>query len=146
MEKIWEKYNDAYITLEMTCIMPFVIFLICNICYMAIFLYDNCTMIQGDYVTALISERALGEEKRSKAEIKYNEAIKSKIVAADESSSIEIENDGTRIETQIEVNTPGEFLYKSNWKMSNSIKADKYEPVLFIRNTKVASEIIKGQE
>ena len=137
------KLREAYITLEMTFIMPFVIFLICNIYFLAVFLYDNSTIVQGDYVTALIAERALGTEKQEKAEIKYNEAIKTKVVSAEEISSIDIGNKSVTVETQININTPAGFLYKSDWRMANKTKADSFEPVLFVRNTKIAADLIR---
>lgn len=133
----------AYMTLEMTCIMPFVIFLICNIYFLAVFLYDNSTIVQGDYVTALIAERAFGDEKREKAEIKYNESVKSKMVAAEEISTINIGSNGVGVETQIYINTPAGFIYKSDWGISNKTKVEKYEPVLFLRNTKVAMDLMR---
>lgn len=138
-----KKSYGAYMTLEMTFIMPFVIFLICNIYFLAVFLYDNSAVIQGDYVTALIAERTLGDEKREKAEIKYNESIKARIVAADETSSIDIGSTGVDVETKISVKTPAGFIYKSDWKMANKTKVDNYEPVLFVRNTKVAADLMR---
>lgn len=128
-------YVDGYMTLEISLIMPFILFLLCNICFMAIFLYDNSTMNQGAYVTALIAERTLeNQDKMGKATIKYEESVRSRLVGAIENSSINIGNKGVVVKSHISMETPAKWIYESFWNMVCEQKADRYEPVLYIRN------------
>ncbi len=131
------KFREkGYLTLEMSLIMPFVIFLICNLCYLAVFLYDNLTLIQGCYVTALIAERTLEEgEKSVKSQGKYLESIKSRVVACKEDVSMSIGRD-VQVNGKIQMNTLAAWIYQSNWELNVRQIADCYEPVLFVRNIK----------
>ena len=71
-------------TIEASLLLPVIIFLIWNILYLSFFLYDQSTVLQGCYCTALRTERMIGtaEEKKIAAEEKYKQAIKQKTAAA----------------------------------------------------------------
>lgn len=130
-------------TIEASLILPVIIFLICNILYLSFFLYDQCTVLQGSYCTALRTERMTGgaAEKKMEAEEKYEQAVKEKVAAAVLEYEIEISEEGVCVETEFTVRAPGESLFYSVWKERQEQKADTWEPASFIRSCRKAENI-----
>lgn len=130
--------------MEMTLLMPFIIFLIWNLLFLSFFLYDQCTAVEGCYVTALRTERWLGSdgEKQVEADKKYEEAVASKMACAKATPSIEVGAD-VSVGCELLMNAPGSMLYKSEWTGRHKMKADEWKPVRFIRNTRKAKAALE---
>lgn len=130
-------------TIEASLILPVIIFLICNVLYLSFFLYDQCTVLQGSYCTALRTERMISgeEEKKMDAEEKYRQAVKEKAAAAVLEYEVAISEEGVCVETEFTVQAPGESLFYSVWKGKQEQKADTWEPAAFIRNCRKAENI-----
>lgn len=129
-------------TIEAALLLPFLIFLIWHILYLAFFLYDQSTILQGSYCTALRTERHYGteEEKESIAEKKYEQAVRKKLVEAVASYTINL-TDTVTVETEVDMRTPANGFFQGSWHGGQKQSADKWEPVEFIRNCRRASDI-----
>lgn len=136
-------------TVEAALLMPFLIFLIWNILYLAFFLYDQSTSLQGSYCTALRAERHYGteEEKESLAEKKYELAVRKKLVEATVSHTIELA-DAVTVETKTDMRVPTVGFFMNRWHGAQKQRAEKWQPVAFIRNCRRAgdiAELLKAQ-
>ncbi len=130
-------------TIEASLLLPVIIFLIWNILYLSFFLYDQSTVLQGCYCTALRTERMIGtaEEKKIAAEEKYKQVVKQKTAATVLEYKMERSEDEVWVETEFTLQAPGENLFQSVWKGRQKQRADTWEPVAFIRKCRKAENI-----
>lgn len=130
-------------TIEVSLLMPLLIFLIWNLLYLAFFLYDQSTILQGCYCTALRTERMTGteEEKSIAAMEKYQWSVRKKAVAAVLKENIKMEQGAVTVETEFSMKAPGGSYFQSIWKGKQTLKADAWEPVAFIRTCRKAENI-----
>lgn len=131
-------------TIEASFLMPLLVFLIWNVMYAAFFVYDQSTALQGNYCTALRTERMAGtlKEKTRAAEEKYDLSVRKKIAAADLRSSIEVTEREISVETGFTVRGPGGQFLHSLWEGRQKQSIKLWEPVKFIRNCRK----VKDQE
>lgn len=129
-------------TIEAALLLPFLIFLIWNLLYLAFFLYDQSTSLQGSYCTALRTERHYGTEaeKESLAEKKYELAVRKKLVEAGASHQIDLA-DNVTVETELDMRAPATGFFQSSWHGVQKQCAEKWEPVAFIRGCRRVEDI-----
>ncbi len=130
-------------TVEASLLLPMIIFLIFNLLFLSFFLYDQCTILQGCYCTALCTERAIGteEEKNAVALEKYKWSVRKKAVAANISEDINVQNGSVTVETMFSMKAPGRYFFQSIWNGRQKQTADQWEPVTFIRKCRKAETI-----
>lgn len=150
MKNMQKQELKASITIEMSLIMPFLIFLIWNLLYLSFFVYNQSTMLQGNYCTALRIERCNESEleKNELAEKKYKEAVLDKLVCAESEKKIEVSEKEVAVTTHVGMRAPGEGFLKSVWQIEQRQKADVYRPAAFIRLCRSAEnimDVIRGE-
>ena len=138
------------ITIEVSLLMPFLIFLIWNILYLALFTYNQSTILQGNYCTALRTERSLGtrEEREQLAEKKYDVSVKKKLAGGNVVEEIEI-SEAVTVATTLNMQSPAIGFFHSTWQGKNEMQVEKWQPVTFIRNCRVVENIadaLKNQD
>lgn len=144
-------FIQGSLTVEVSLLMPFILFVIWNIIFLSFYLYDHSTALQGCYMTALRTERWLGDiqEKQSEAEKKYEEAVSSKMACAEESQDLQVRDKGVTVGCNVMMNAPGLPFYQSSWEGGHKMTADDFRPVRYIRNIrklKKAVSAIDGEE
>ncbi len=136
----------ASVTVEASLILPFVIFLIWNILYVAFFVYDQALLTQGSYATALKAERYVGDlqERSDVAEMKYENDVRDRIVIGSVTMKQTITDEEAEVETQLSLTGPGAAFYNSSWGAGQKKRVDDYQPVNFIRNCRQLEKIKSG--
>lgn len=140
-----KKAFRGSLTIEMSLLLPLLVFLIWNILYLAFFLYDQSTVLQGNYCTALRTERVYGseEEKWTVAEEKYHLAVRKKVVCGTIEKEIAIaEKGGVSVKTELKMRAPAAGFYDSVWQGVQMQEAEKWQPVTFIRNCRKAEDVL----
>jgi len=135
LKRKWKRGLKGSFTIEVSYIMPLVIFLIWNILFLSFFLYDKCVLMQGSYCTALRTERFFGKEteKEEEAKEKYRQAVEQKIICGAISGKKEVTSKGITVESELNMQAPGGLFYLSDWQGQEKQTAEVYEPVAFIR-------------
>lgn len=130
-------------TVEASYLLPLIVFLIWNVLYLSFFLYDQSTILQGSYCTALRTERLHGteEEKRAAAEEKYQDCVRSRIVYGELQEEKTITTGAVTIGTKLTMHAPAGGFLQSSWYGEQLQTAEKWEPVAFIRNCRKAENI-----
>lgn len=123
-------------TIEISLLIPFILFLIWNLLFLSFFLYNQSTAFQGCYATALRTERWLGtvSDKEAEASKKYEEAVASKLACGEDTVNLRVTDKDVVIGADLSMNAPGSPLYDSLWKGRVEGKADEWAPVRYIRN------------
>ncbi len=139
------------VTVEASLLMPFLVWLIWNILYLAFFVYNQSTILQGNYCTALRTERycASAEERRVLSEEKYKVSVLEKLVCAGSTKEIEITEKEIIVTTELTMHAPGGRFYDSIWSGQQRQKADVWKPVAFIRlcrSAENAMDRMRGEE
>lgn len=137
------KNQKGSLTIEISFLMPFIVFLIWNVVYLAFYLYNQGATLQGSYQTALRIERYAGSEaeKNALAEEKYQDAVKTRIVCAESTKQIEISEKEVVVETRIQMRTPGKGFFHNVWQGGQRQQAEEWKPVRFIRTCRSAENI-----
>ncbi len=138
-----KRVFKAGFTIEASYLLPFIMFLIWNILYLSFFLYDQSTVMQGSYCTALRTERMTGNqrEKAAAAEEKYDVAVRKKIVCAEIAEEKEITEGSVIIVTKLNMYSPGGYFFQSLWHGEQKQTVEKWQPVTFIRNCRKVENI-----
>lgn len=139
------------VTVEASLLMPFLVWLIWNILYLAFFVYNQSAVLQGNYCTALRTERycAPVEEKYALSEEKYKAAVLEKLVCERSTKEIEITEKEIIVTTELTMHAPGGRFYDSIWSGQQRQKADVWKPVTFIRlcrSAENAMDMIRGED
>lgn len=130
-------------TIEASLLMPLIVFLIWNVLYMSFFAYNQSCALQGNYCTALRTERhCKKEEKNELAEKKYELSVKERLVCADSAKEIEITNKNVAVTTSVTMHAPGAGFFHSTWQGKQRQQADVWQPVTFIRLCRSAENIL----
>lgn len=140
-----QKMLRGSVTIEASLILPFLIFLIWNLCYLSFFLYDQNIALQGNYTTALRAERggSAEAEKYQLAEEKYKRAVGEKLVCAESRKEIEIKEDEITVTTKFSMKAPGGMLFYSGWESDQKMKVKSYEPVAWIRRCRSTENMLE---
>lgn len=139
------KRKNAFrgsLTVEVSLLFPFLIFLLWSIFYLALFVYDQSAALQGSYCTALRTERYDGtkEEKEELAEKKYELSVRKKIAGGRITPEIQITED-VSVTTLLDMKAPAAGLFKNAWHGQQRQQAEKWQPVAFIRKCRLAEDI-----
>lgn len=140
-------FEGSY-TIELSLLIPFILFLIWNLLFLSFFLYDQSTALQGSYTTALRTERLLGAvgDKQSEAEKKYELVVSGKMACGEATPDIEATEKDVRVGTKVSMNAPGVPFYDSLWSGEHIMKADEWKPVKYIRMIRKGEKLItKGK-
>ena len=82
---------QASMTVESSFLLPLIFFLILNILYLSFFIYDQCILMQGCYVTALRLERLECEEEKQRiADEKFDRSTAKRLACANAERQIEM--------------------------------------------------------
>ena len=133
------------VTVEASCLMPLIIFLIWNILFLSFFVYDQTVMMQGSYCTALRTQRLINEEaeKLEEGEKKFEDAVEERVVCGRLEHQISVEKEAVSVKTTLKMNAPAGLCFQSVWQGCQEQRVDKWEPVNFIRACRKAENILE---
>lgn len=133
------------LTVEASCLMPLIIFLIWNLLFLSFFVYDETVMMQGNYCTALRTQRLNVEEaeKRGEGEKKFKEAVEERIVCGRLEHQILVEKEAVSVKSTLKMNAPAGLCFQSLWQGGQEQRTEKWEPVNFIRMCRKTENILE---
>lgn len=140
----FHKELQGSFIVEASIIVPLIFFLVCHVLFFMIYSYHQSLIFQGNYCTALYTERCYEEdsEKSLIAEEKYEDAIKSRLVWGRAEKELEV-NKYVSVKSVFEMESPALALFWGKWKLDYKQTVSKWEPVEFIRNCRKAEDIMK---
>lgn len=140
----YRKGLKAGYTVEAAYLLPLIVFLIWNILYLSFFLYDQSAILQGSYCTALRTERFIGtiEEKTEMAEQKYDHSVKEKVVCGSIYDEKDVTQGAITVNTKLNMYAPAGHFFQSLWRGEQRQRAEKWQPVTFIRNCRKTEDIL----
>lgn len=133
------------VTVETSCLMPLIIFLIWNVLFLSFFVYDQTVTVQGSYCTALRIQRLTNKEmeKLEEGEKKFEEAVAERVVCGRLEHQISVEKEAVSVKTTLKMNAPAGLCFQSVWQGCQEQRAEKWEPVNFIRACRKAENILE---
>ncbi len=136
---------EGSFTVEAAYLLPRIFFLILNLLYLSFFLYDQSTIMQGCYCTALRTERLTAEEdvKEEEAETKYEKAVAEKVVCGSVEKEIDIAEEGVTAKATFDMKAPAGLVFQSDWQGEQKQTAEAWQPVEFIRNCRKAENLLE---
>lgn len=124
----------ASMTVESSFLLPLIFFLILNILYLSFFIYDQCILMQGCYVTALRLERLECEEEKQRiADEKFDRSTAKRLACANTERQIEMTDMQVKVSAAASVRAPGISFFQSFWKGRQEQTVDGWYPKRFIR-------------
>ena len=140
-----DLYWKGSLTVEACYLLPLLFFLIWNVLYLSFYLYNQSVIVQGSYCTALRTERWAGpqKEKRNEAERKYADAVERNIAAGTIDRELIVGTDGVTVKSSMTMEGPGGRFFPSVWRGKQELRADKWEPVSFLRTCRKAENILQ---
>lgn len=135
---------QASMTVEASFLLPLIFFLILNILYLSFFIYDQCILMQGCYVTALRMERLeCGEgEKQRIADEKFSRSTVKRLASANVEKQIEITDTQVKVSAAVSMRAPGISFFQSFWQGRQEQTADSWYPKRFIRRCRSAKGLL----
>lgn len=112
---------QASMTVESSFLLPLIFFLILNILYLSFFIYDQCILMQGCYVTALRLERLECEEEKQRiADEKFDRSTAKRLACANAERQIEMTDTQVKVSAAASVRAPGISFFKASGRESRS--------------------------
>lgn len=136
---------QASMTVEASFLLPLIFFLILNILYLSFFIYDQCILMQGCYVTALRMERLeCGEEEKQRiADEKFSRSTVKRLASATNvEKQIEITDTQVKVSAAVSTRAPGISFFQSFWQGRQEQTADSWYPKRFIRRCRSAKGLL----
>ena len=138
-----DVYWKGSLTVEACYLLPLIFLLIWNVLYLALYLYNQSVIVQGSYCTALRTERWIGsqEQRIEEAERKYAAAVEQKIAVGRVDREVIVGTDGVTVRSGLTMEAPGGRFFLSIWRGKQEQRADRWEPVSFLRACRKAENI-----
>lgn len=134
---------QASMTVESSFLLPLIFFLILNILYLSFFIYDQCILMQGCYVTALRLERLECEEEKQRiADEKFDRSTAKRLACANAERQIEMTDTQVKVSAAASVRAPGISFFQSFWKGRQEQTVDSWYPKRFIRRCRSAKGLL----
>lgn len=135
---------QASMTVEASFLLPLIFFLILNILYLSFFVYDQCILMQGCYVTALRMERLeCGEEEKQRiADEKFDRSAAKRLACASAEKQIEMTDTQVKVSAAASMRAPGVSFFQSFWKGRQEQTVDFWYPKRFIRRCRSAKGLL----
>lgn len=134
---------QASMTVESSFLLPLIFFLILNILYLSFFIYDQCILMQGCYVTALRLERLECEEEKQRiADEKFDRSTAKRLACANAERQIEMTDTQVKVSAAASVRAPGISFFQSFWKGRQEQTVDGWYPKRFIRRCRSAKGLL----
>ena len=134
---------QASMTVESSFLLPLIFFLILNILYLSFFIYDQCILMQGCYVTALRLERLECEEEKQRiADEKFDRSTAKRLACANAERQIEMTDTQVKVSAAASVRAPGISFFQSFWKGRQEQTVDSWYPKHFIRRCRSAKGLL----